>query len=77
MEVWRRAHELALAVYRATDKLPKSEVFGVTVERGREVAAALADDLDPMADLRGSRATKRHLAQLLARRALAQLTAAA
>ena len=48
-----------------------------TAERGIEVAAALAEDLDPMADLRGSRATKRHLAQLLARRAMAQLTAAA
>lgn len=35
--------------------------------------AALADDLDPVANLLGGAATKRHLAGVLARRALAEL----
>jgi four helix bundle protein len=39
VEVWRRAHELALSLYRATDKLPKSEVFGVTVQLRRAAVA--------------------------------------
>jgi four helix bundle protein len=32
LESWQKAHQLALDVYRATDSLPKSEVFGVTVQ---------------------------------------------
>ena len=39
--------------------------------------AALADDLDPVANLLGSAATKRHLAGVLVRRTLAELTGAA
>lgn len=39
VDVWRKAHELALAVYRATDSLPKSEVFGVTVQLRRAAVA--------------------------------------
>ena len=35
VDVWHRAHELVLEVYRATEKLPKSEVFGVTVQLRR------------------------------------------
>jgi carbon-monoxide dehydrogenase medium subunit len=43
---------------------------------GRAVSAALAADLDPIADLQGDRAMKLHLAQVLARRAMARLIAA-
>jgi len=35
LEFWRKAHQLALDIYRATDTLPKSEVFGITVQLRR------------------------------------------
>jgi four helix bundle protein len=41
LEVWRRAHALVLAVYRVTKRLPKDEVFGMTVQL-RRVATGLA-----------------------------------
>lgn len=28
--VWQRAHELTLMVYKATEKFPKHEMFGLT-----------------------------------------------
>jgi four helix bundle protein len=39
VEVWRKAHQLALTVYRATETLPKSEVFGVTAQLRRTAIA--------------------------------------
>jgi four helix bundle protein len=39
VDVWRKAHTLVLAVYRATEALPKSEVFGITVQLRRAVIA--------------------------------------
>jgi four helix bundle protein len=39
VDVWRKAHELTLAIYRATDKLPKTELFGVTVQLRRAAVA--------------------------------------
>mgnify|MGYP001588863076 CR=1 len=30
LEAWRKAHELALAIYKATQKFPKSEAFALT-----------------------------------------------
>lgn len=44
---------------------------------GDSVAEALLTDLDPIVDLHGSAATKRHWAGLLARRAMARLSGAA
>ena len=35
LEIWRRAHGLALAIYRMTKQLPKEEVFGLTVQLRR------------------------------------------
>ena len=35
LDVWRKAHQLALDIYRATDTLPKNEVFGITVQLRR------------------------------------------
>lgn len=29
LETWRKAHELALMIYKATEKFPKSESFGL------------------------------------------------
>ena len=39
VDVWRKAHQLTLDVYRATDALPKSEVFGVTAQVRRAAVA--------------------------------------
>jgi len=39
LDVWRKAHQLALDVYRTTDSLPKSEVFGITVQLRRAAVA--------------------------------------
>lgn len=29
LETWRKAHELAIAIYKITEKFPKSEAFGL------------------------------------------------
>ena len=39
LDSWRTAHQLALDVYRATDKLPKNEVFGITVQLRRSAVS--------------------------------------
>ncbi|MDP9039541.1 MAG: four helix bundle protein [Acidobacteriota bacterium] len=39
LDIWRKAHQLALEVYRATDSLPKSEVFGISVQLRRTAVA--------------------------------------
>ncbi len=39
LEVWKKAHELALAVYRGTEALPKHEVFGLTVQLRRSAVS--------------------------------------
>jgi four helix bundle protein len=39
VDVWRRSHELALAIYKATDSLPRNEVFGITVQLRRAAVA--------------------------------------
>ena len=46
LDVWRRAHELVQAVYRATKRLPKEEIFGLTVQlrrAGTAVATRIAE----------------------------------
>ena len=35
LDIWRKAHQFVLDVYRATDGLPKSEIFGITVQLRR------------------------------------------
>lgn len=35
LEVWRRSHQLALAVYRHTEVLPRHELFGLTSQMRR------------------------------------------
>jgi four helix bundle protein len=39
LDVWKRAHELVLAVYRASLELPKEEVFGITILLRRAATA--------------------------------------
>jgi hypothetical protein len=39
LDVWVKAHQLTLEVYRTTDDLPKSEVFGITVQLRRAAVA--------------------------------------
>ena len=46
MDVWKRAHELVLAVYKSSQTLPKEEVFGVTMQLRRTstaIATRIAD----------------------------------
>ena len=46
LAVWRKAHELTLAVYRATEKFPKHETYGLTSQMRRassSVAANIAE----------------------------------
>jgi four helix bundle protein len=39
LKVWRTSHELALAVYRATQDFPRSETYGLTSQMRRAAAA--------------------------------------
>jgi four helix bundle protein len=39
LDVWKKAHELVLAVYRASTTLPKEEVFGLTIQLRRAAIA--------------------------------------
>jgi hypothetical protein len=42
LTVWQRGHELALAVYRDTQRFPKEELFGLTSP------TAAVRDIDPV-----------------------------
>lgn len=39
LTVWQRSHELTLAVYRATKRFPKDELFGLTSQMRRASAS--------------------------------------
>jgi four helix bundle protein len=41
--VWQRAHELVLAVYRMTEKFPKTEMFALTSQLRRAVVSIPAN----------------------------------
>lgn len=43
LEVWRRAHRLALEVYRLTSAFPESERFGLTSQARRAAASIPAN----------------------------------
>lgn len=46
LEVWHKAHELTLAVYRVTQKFPKAEIYGLISQMRRAsypVAANIAE----------------------------------
>lgn len=43
LDVWRRAHELVLALYRATRDFPKEELYGLTSQIRRSSASIPAN----------------------------------
>jgi four helix bundle protein len=44
LQVWQRAHELALAVYRASGTFPRTEVYGLT-SQVRRAATSVATNI--------------------------------
>jgi four helix bundle protein len=43
LKVWQKAHELTLAVYPATAKFPREELYGLTTQMRRAGASIAAD----------------------------------
>jgi len=46
LEVWKKAHELTLAIYKCTENFPKHELFGLTSQMRRcsaSIAANIAE----------------------------------
>ena len=43
LEVWKKAHQLVLRIYRLTDEFPKSELFGLTSQLRRATASVAAN----------------------------------
>jgi four helix bundle protein len=44
LEVWKKAHKLTLDIYRLTERFPRTEVFGLSIQL-RRGAAAIATNL--------------------------------
>jgi four helix bundle protein len=74
LDVWKRAHNLVLAVYRSSQDLPKEEVFGITIQLRRAATAIptrIAEgcsreaSAEFVADLRRSAAASNELDYLL------------
>ncbi len=59
-EAWRLAHELALEIYRVTDRWPKEERFGLTSQL-RRAALSAPTNIAEGAAKRGSREFRRFL----------------
>ena len=38
LEAWKKAHQLVLTIYRESQRLPKEEIFGVTMQLRRGAA---------------------------------------
>jgi four helix bundle protein len=43
LKVWRRSHDVVLAVYRVTKSFPKEELFGLTSQMRRAAASVPAN----------------------------------
>jgi four helix bundle protein len=43
LQVWQKGIDLAVAVYKATEKLPKSEMFGLTSQARKSVVSIPAN----------------------------------
>ena len=43
LDVWRKAHQLTLAVYRATAAFPKAELYGLTSQMRRAASSIAAN----------------------------------
>ena len=68
--VWQAAHELALAVYRATEDFPRTEAFGLTSQLRRAAVSVAANIVEGQAR-RGDKEFSRFLA--IANGSLAEL----
>jgi len=60
LKAWQVSHELALAVYAATDSWPKAELFGLTSQARRAVHSVAANIAEGYAK-RGGRELRRYL----------------
>ena len=59
-DAWRAAHQLALALYRATDGWPRNERFGLTIQI-RRAALSVPTNIAEGAAKRGAREFRRFL----------------
>ena len=59
-DAWRAAHQLALALYRATDAWPRNERFGLTIQI-RRAALSVPTNIAEGAAKRGAREFRRFL----------------
>jgi four helix bundle protein len=46
--VWQKAHELALKIYKYTEKMPKTELFGMTSQLRRAATSITANIAEGM-----------------------------
>jgi four helix bundle protein len=60
LEAWRWAHRLALEVYNATDRWPRSEMYGLT-SQARRAAISIPANIAEGAARRGPREFARYL----------------
>jgi len=60
LEAWQLCHQLALAVYRATDALPRRELYGLTSQARRAAFSAAANIVEG-STRRGKREFRRFL----------------
>lgn len=60
LKAWKSAYELALAVYKATDSFPKSEMYGLTAQLRRAAVSVHANIAEGYPKL-GSREFRRYV----------------
>ena len=60
LEVWERAHDLTLDLYRSTEKFPREELFGLT-SRIRRCSASIGANIAEGCGKRGNAEFQRYL----------------
>jgi four helix bundle protein len=60
LDAWKLAHELALETYRATERYPRSELYGITSQT-RRAALSVPTNIAEGAAKRGPREFRRFL----------------
>ena len=53
LETWRKSHELALAIYKATQKFPRSETFGLVSQIQRAAVSITSNIAEGFGKYRG------------------------